>query len=199
MPPRPIMTRKISPTDMPAVAAIHKAAYLTDHFSAHFTNTLLENMYAELCRENPFSLIAIDSSGQVLGFVVGHFAEQVGRARKNFVAANYLAIAATSLLHPLALLNKAKTRLRALFNRESSPSQARMRLTSIAVSPNSQKRAVGRALLDAFEDNLRQQGIFRYGLSVKGNNQPAVRFYQKNGFIEESRTPDGSIYYIKNL
>lgn len=194
-----VLTRKLCPEDIPAVASIHKAAYRVDHFSAHLTNTLLERMYAELCRENPFPMVATDSSGQVLGFVVGNFAKYIGQARKSFLANNYVAIAASALLSPLALLKKISDRLSIFLSRESFTSQARMRLISIAVAPASQHKAVGKLLLEAFEDNLKQEGVVFYGLSVKENNFSAVRFYQKNGFRVERRCNDGSLYYVKSL
>jgi ribosomal protein S18 acetylase RimI-like enzyme len=199
MPREPIITRQINPDDLPAVAAIHKAAYRVDHFSAHFSNPLLERMYAELCRENPYAMVATDSSGKVLGFVVGHFAEFMAQAKNKFVTDNYWAVTAVSLLNPMALIRKMIDKMKLAVNREHFTCQARMRLTSIAVSPKSQQKAVGKSLLDAFEDTLRREKIFVYGLSVKENNLPAVRFYQKNGFSVERRTGDGAIYYLKTL
>ncbi len=66
-----------------------------------------------------------------------------------------------------------------LFRKNSSIA----RLYSLAVSPESQRTGVASKLLTATEKELVQQNIQEIRLEVKTDNFPAIRFYEKMGYV----------------
>lgn len=58
----------------------------------------------------------------------------------------------------------------------------RAELVSIAVHPNWQGRRIGRRLIDAIEQLLREGGVTELWLSVRTTNQKARVFYERRGF-----------------
>lgn len=57
-------------------------------------------------------------------------------------------------------------------------------LYRIAVLPTYRKNAVGRALLSAFHDRLRECGVTRAFLEVRANNAAAIALYRSFGYEE---------------
>jgi ribosomal protein S18 acetylase RimI-like enzyme len=51
----------------------------------------------------------------------------------------------------------------------------------IAVLPEAQGRGVGRALMERFEQELRERGVASYGLEVMAGNDAALAFYATLG------------------
>lgn len=57
----------------------------------------------------------------------------------------------------------------------------------IAVHPDCQSQGVGSLLLQAAEKWALQRGKRKLSLRVLSSNPAAIRFYQRNGFVEEGR------------
>jgi ribosomal-protein-alanine N-acetyltransferase len=57
-------------------------------------------------------------------------------------------------------------------------------LESIAVAAGSQRRGVGRMLLDALLSELRTAGAIEITLEVRASNDAARAFYRRAGFVE---------------
>ena len=55
-------------------------------------------------------------------------------------------------------------------------------LTYLAVSPECREGGIGRLLMDAFTQAMRDAGLSAYELSVDDDNERAVAFYEKRGF-----------------
>jgi len=68
-------------------------------------------------------------------------------------------------------------------------------IANFAVLPAHQKRGLGRALMDAALDYLRQQGMEYVKIEALEQNEIAPRFYSKLGFQETAR----QIHYIMPL
>lgn len=77
-------------------------------------------------------------------------------------------------------------------------SKANFRLHLIAVKKDCIIKNIGRLLLDYFENELIKNEIKLYGLSVRTNNNHAIKFYEKNNFIIEHLSKK-SIRYLKYL
>jgi len=60
-------------------------------------------------------------------------------------------------------------------------------LLTIAVSPESQGRGIGRKLLECFEDAARRRGATRAFLEVSEANHPAIALYRACGYGEAGR------------
>jgi ribosomal protein S18 acetylase RimI-like enzyme len=56
----------------------------------------------------------------------------------------------------------------------------------IAVLPEARGGGVGRALLERFEEVVRERGVQSYGLEVMAGNDSARRFYEAMGFVDVS-------------
>lgn len=61
----------------------------------------------------------------------------------------------------------------------------KIQLVYIAADKKAGKKGIGKALLDAFEQELQRRNIHYYELEVEKNN-PALSFYQKNNFVTVS-------------
>lgn len=55
------------------------------------------------------------------------------------------------------------------------------------VHPDSQRRGIGTALMDAAEAEARKQGFAMLKLDVEPSNEPAVRFYERRGYQRISK------------
>lgn len=175
------------------VAMIHKLAYHRGHFSSCFSVSKLEEYYANLIANSDISLVAIDEDEQCAGFVIAGYS--VSQGTRKFTRDNKIYLAMLLLLNPSILLTKLHGRVCSLVG-SSEASFAKFRLLSISVNPSSQSSGVGSAMLTFFEERLREMNVDYYGLSVKGDNTNAIRFYEKNGFIEEKEDM-GSRYFYK--
>ena len=57
----------------------------------------------------------------------------------------------------------------------------------LVVSPSFRRQGIARRLLSAAEDLARDAGKHTVGLHVTGNNLPALRLYEAEGYVEVSR------------
>lgn len=60
-------------------------------------------------------------------------------------------------------------------------------LHNIDVDPEHQSQGHGRAMILALEDELRRQGVTRFGLNVFGGNTRAIELYESLGFTVMSQ------------
>jgi ribosomal protein S18 acetylase RimI-like enzyme len=57
----------------------------------------------------------------------------------------------------------------------------------VSVDPDCRSKGFGRAIMDAAEDWLRQQGIAKLMLLVRGDNSKVQAFYETLGYDEQDR------------
>ena len=69
---------------------------------------------------------------------------------------------------------------------ENDPTRAQ--LVSMWTAPTHRKTGVGRLLVDAVLDWAKARNVRILSLMVVGNNETAIRFYQKLGFTQTGRT-----------
>ena len=55
----------------------------------------------------------------------------------------------------------------------------------VGTDPDSQRRGVGRAIMDAAEAWLRQRGVWKLNLLVRHDNRAALCFYQSLGYQDQ--------------
>lgn len=60
-----------------------------------------------------------------------------------------------------------------------------MHVHGLAVHPSARRRGVAAALLDAAADQAGERGARKLTLRVLGSNEPAIRLYEKLGFVRE--------------
>jgi ribosomal protein S18 acetylase RimI-like enzyme len=180
-----IIIRKIKKKDIIAIAAIHKDAYPPDHFSTKFSLRMLEKYYYEFLKESQFSLLVTDEFNYVSGFLIVDYFDNIKKARRYFILKNIISIIMVLIKNPQHLLLIITNILNKLISKSNLKSKAEMKLLSIAVSKKKQNRSFGKLLLDTCEDQLKKNNINLYGLTVRKSNDQALRFYIKNGFVEE--------------
>ena len=61
----------------------------------------------------------------------------------------------------------------------------------VAVSPEHQRKGVGEALVGDAARRLRERGVPKVNLQVRGDNAGVVAFYEKLGFVVEDRVSMG--------
>lgn len=179
------------------VADVHYGAYSKRHFTSCFNKDLLAEYYRYLIDDCDIAFVHLDGRGVVDGFLVA--GENVSKGVERFVSAHRKAVVLALLMHPVFLVEKVIYLLKAHLKKDKHVHGiARFRLMSIAVSSNQQSKGVGAAMLEYFEDWLRAENIPMYGLSVRKENQRAISFYVRNGFVLEKETKD-SAYYRKQV
>lgn len=72
-------------------------------------------------------------------------------------------------------------------------------ITLLAVRPQFQNMHIGKQLLRAASKLASDQGMKYVKLEVSSNNINAIRFYQRNGFVELCAHGKGSIYMQKTI
>lgn len=60
-----------------------------------------------------------------------------------------------------------------------------IQVQGLAVHPDARRRGVAAGLLDAAEEKLRGSGFRKLTLRVLSTNQPAIRLYERQGFVRE--------------
>jgi GNAT superfamily N-acetyltransferase len=68
-------------------------------------------------------------------------------------------------------------------------------LEDFYVTPEYRQHGIGQQLFDAFVDTARQMGCRQTKWQVLDWNEPALRFYEKNGAVIEKEWWNGKIYF----
>ena len=77
--------------------------------------------------------------------------------------------------------------------------QPLLNIHDLAVTPDSRGTGVGRALLQAAEDEARRCGCCRLTLEVRGDNHRAQRIYRQFGFASGANETDEMLFWKKPL
>lgn len=186
---------KIDEKYIPEICKLHSLVFDKSHFTSYFSYNLLFKYFTCLIKFNQLSFVAINDN-QVVGFIIaGHKTDQ---ALKFFTKHNLFPIFFLLLIHPSFLVEKIYIIFRKMIYSNQEKSKANFRLHLIAVKKDCIIKNIGRLLLDYFENELIKNEIKLYGLSVRTNNNHAIKFYEKNNFIIEHLSKK-SIRYLKYL
>lgn len=176
------------------MAEIHKGAYSHDHFSSSFSEAKLREYNECLVRYSDVTLVAL-SDDQVTGFIIS--GRGVWKGVREFKENNRIYLLGRLAARPWTALNKVRIALISKIVPQHD-SFASYRLLSIATRAGRQSHGIGRTLISALEQELVSCNIPMYGLSVKKDNQRAVRFYERHGFHSEKEA-FGSVYFVKKV
>jgi ribosomal protein S18 acetylase RimI-like enzyme len=185
--------RQIEKKDVPVIALLHKKSFDKTHFTAFFSTELLIRYINVLIDYNPYSYLA-EEDDKILGYLIG--GNQTGAALNCFSKNNYLKIIITLLLHPGFILEKMQSIL--LKTNKVKLSDIEYKIYIIASIPEAQGKGIGKSLMNYFENELRNNGINEYGLSVREQNINAISFYENNNFVRINKIHK-SLYYKKIL
>lgn len=176
-----------------AVVEVHRRSFQT-FFLTFLGPRFLTLLYTEILAEpRSVAIVALNASGQVLGFVAG-VSEQSGFygriARRRWFSFAIASVGA--VLKRPAIIPRLFRALGQSSRSKSSSAQAC--LLSLAVDPAIEGRGTGRALVCEFLSRMQSLGVMKVGLTTdEVANDRTNRFYQKLGFrcIRNFTTPEG--------
>lgn len=185
--------------DLIKIAQIHKEQFPT-HYLGQFNKSLLVRFYSYLLDGKNIFVVAEDGD-QILGFVVGGEWKYIESKLNRFIKENVMRYAWQIVIHPRTWL-KSVRKFIGLFYRPKHDyilldDVEKYTLLSIATAKRSQGKGIGSGLIDAFNDEMKQISN-RYFLSVQDNNENAIRFYGKKGFVVANQIP-GELQMILEL
>ncbi|TWA46573.1 GNAT family N-acetyltransferase [Sinorhizobium medicae] len=67
----------------------------------------------------------------------------------------------------------------------------RTRLVSVYVRKDNRRTGIAAKLLHDVTEHARDRGVLQVELAVSADNSAAIRFYQRHGFVEVGRIPNG--------
>jgi ribosomal protein S18 acetylase RimI-like enzyme len=179
------------PADIPEIVKLHLASF-PGFFLTNLGPQFLTLMYISILHDPQGLSLAIGGEG-LRGFVVGVEDQEAFyckmKSEKKWQFA-WVAIG-TVLKHP-KLAFRAIRALR--LPKEARQSSARACLMSIAVDPLAQGQGVGKQLVTAFWQEMRERGVPAFCLTTdRDHNKATNDFYQNLGFrlVREYRTPEG--------
>ncbi len=181
------VVRKATVSDLENTVSVHVAS-----FSGFFLTSLGRKFLFEVYRgflESDSGIYLISAlDGSQIGFVVGtmdpggHFKQLLYRRWYRFILAGLPAL----LRHPIMVGRKF---LGAVLYRGEKPAgiENSVLLSSLAVSPATNGKGVGRALVESFCKEAESRGASSvYLLTDRDDNEPVNQFYGKCGFRLES-------------
>lgn len=144
-------------------------------------------------RAEPESNFVADLDGRIVGYCLAPIhLSRLSKACGATCLARFLGRWITGRyglgLRSLWLLGRDK--LHARRQSQDDPHQADAHILSIAVSPNTQGQGVGKTLLRHALCHFDRQRVERVRLEVRPDNTPALRLYEKYGFVTVGRTDD---------
>ncbi len=205
-----MMIRNATFTDLPNIAKVHLTCF-PNSFSSHLgkRGRLLEKYYQEYMASNPkLFLVAVDDKEALYGFCMGYYCEQRNMQRQ-FLKKNLLRVTLRFIVLLISADAVAWAKVFSLFKRNSTriflpefegiPLDKRGDLLSICILPSYRGDGTSRTILERYHDALRQSGKLVCQLSVHGNNLPAIKFYEKNGYLKYKETRSQLRTYMKYL
>lgn len=184
----PVTTRSIevmpmSQKHIDSVVAIHMASF-PDYFSTSLGGRYIQVVYEEILKwpEHVAFVVLDRSSGEVVGFING-FTRQT-RFYSHMARKRWLNVAVACMGAVLSRPTIVLRLFRALrYPQKSREASAEALLLSVAVLPASSGYGVGRALVEAFLQEMKERDVPAVCLTTdRENNERTNRFYQKLGF-----------------
>lgn len=204
--------RTITAQDVKDAAALHSRAF-PEYFLTHMGQRFLECLYREFTERPGYGVVALHR-GNVIGFVTGM--SNSGLFYSRFYQRNFITLASViserfmrDRIARKEILKRVRHVRNALFsllllgprqvtegiNIRSSPTLGY--LLSIGVDDKFKGSGVAKQLVQQYCEELRRDGFDSVLLSVLPNNSPAIRFYEKTGWVRCQET-DASIVFIRS-
>ena len=167
--------------DVPEVVNTHLKSF-SGFFLSFLGYQFLQELYVGILKDSAGIAYVYEDQGHILGFVAGtsqpagFYSRLLLRRWWRFGLASFVPISKNPLIVPRLL--------RAFRKPQDVSDQPDIgTLMSIAVSPDSQGRGLGQALVKTFLDEAAQRGLKYVDLTTDKNNNDSVnQFYQRMGF-----------------
>jgi len=190
-------------SDYKTLADIHVKAF-DEFFLTSLGVGFMRTYYkASLESKESIAFCAIDESGKIIGFSSG--CSQAAGFHKRLLKSNFLLFLFQGIT--LTFTNpKAIIRLARNLDKNENPADdgKYAELLSIGVLPSSKGLGVGKALINAFEEDAKKRGCKKISLTTDyTGNQDVLSFYKKTGyevFYEFTTYPNRKMFkLIKNI
>jgi GNAT superfamily N-acetyltransferase len=207
--PARILVRGIRDSELLAVADIHCQAF------HGYVNVLLGRGYIRaflrwfMVHPGCIALSASMADGTPLGYVVGGCVGYSGALSRDLAMTVFLGYCrAPLLIFDRRFRRTLWRRVQSLMGRKAVVSvpvprlaEPVMSLVAIGVAGAATGKGVGRALMNAFEEESRRLGVGSMRLSVYPGNAAARRVYENAGWTahELPDDPNDAMYYSKSL
>jgi ribosomal protein S18 acetylase RimI-like enzyme len=206
-PAAPLHVRPLDAPLVPMVVDVHMKAFegfLSGRLGRRYATSFLNWFRTS---RTGVALVAVSEDGFVHGYLVGARSDYSRTMLRRLLFAAAIGIAARPwLLADASLLRGLRVRLASLMRPDSGAKQsstpATMDLVAIGVAPGSRGHRVGERLVEDFERRALALGMRSVRLSVKVDNTPARRLYERRDWrvVPGSLDPMGtSLVYAKSL
>ena len=203
--------RQATLTDLEKIAKVHIQCF-PDSFSTVLGRDhgyrLLSSYYKEYMDGKPELFLVSESDGEINGFCMGYL---VGRQdySKSYIKHNAIGLTAQMIKLLLSGNKAARDKVKSLVKKNDDicyldksfdrvQANEKVDLLSICVLPAARGSGTANVLIKEFENRGKLLGRDYCVLTVKTNNDRAIRFYEKNGFVLRKKTKD-KMSLIKKL
>jgi len=189
--------RNITRENLGQVAEIHRKVFPESILSSLDKKTIIKYYDWQMTPPNICYVIGVfNSESHLLGFC---FAGSLRNAEIYFIQDNFIFFAAYFLRHPRFLFNHTLLSRLGHFLRnlrdhliqgkwrrtkEQQVKSDRFGILSIAVNQNFQRCGIGKILMKDVVQYAKEKGYHKIELSVHPENQKAVSFYEKSGWMK---------------
>jgi len=188
--------KKADISDIQKIIGLHLSSFDKNHFSAEFSEEMLNRYFKNLLELNDFNFVFYDDEQEeLLGYVIAGYNSR--EAVNKFIKKNYFAVIFTLVRNPRFLPEKVSEISEKIFG-TNYEKKAKCRLYLIAVNKKYKGKGIGKQLINHLENEIHKTGLNLYGLSVRKDNKEAIGFYNQNGYEVEFENSK-SIYYIKEI
>lgn len=181
-----MIIRKISNKDLESISRLHIKVFDKSYFSVYYTISDLCKYFSKLVELNQYCYVC-EENNLFLGYLIGGLRTQ--EAVNSFMKENRKRIIYYIIKNPKFIGISISKMLKKIFN-PNLKSKVDLRLFLIGVDPSISNHGLGALLLNKFEEEILLDSYFKYGLFVRVNNQKAINFYLKRGFIKEFKNHD---------
>ncbi len=190
------MIRRAGIEDINNIIKLHLRSFGKNHFSAIFNEKLLKKYFTKLIRMNEYCFVYFDTEeSELQSYLIAGF--NTSKAVNSFTNENLFPLIITLLKNPSFILEKI-SELYKKVSEKTDKKRVKCRLYLISVDEKHKGKGIGNEITKHLEDELRNDGIDVYGLSVRKDNKSAIGFYKKSGYTFDFENSK-SIYYLKNI
>ena len=195
------MIRQASIKDLNGIAEVHAICF-PDSYATQlskfrwFGGNLLPAFYNVFMNDNPeLFIVAEDEEKGIVGFCMGYYIDKDDQVSR-FMKQNRFRICLKTLI--LLILGNKQTWLKLISRIKHKPTisdwsiintkyedygnDLRGDLLSVCVLPDYRGKKYAQGMMDAYLKSLKAHGRKICLLSVKQNNERAIKYYQRNGF-----------------
>lgn len=190
--------KHITDEHVAAVAMLHK-----ENISSGFISSLGPAFSRQLYRgiascSSAFCLVALEDK-RAVGFIAG--AESVGKVYKSIILKRGLLMSACLIRFIFSLRTIRKIFQTLLYPSRTSEEYPPAEVLSVAVAPDARRKGFGSKLMQSALAEFRGRGISAVKVAVAADNEPANKYYRKEGFekagIYDSHGVQTNIYVQK--